>query len=278
MGIFSGKDYPVKCFEMTGCSEKDKSSCLAWTSFKENPAEMENIHCWVIKGAFHTEENIQKCRLCSYYQAMNPDSGIASEIGTDAAVITCKGTINSERCAVLEKIWKNLKQNGKFKVVLDFSGAGNIYSCGLGLIVKIHKEAQAGGGSLIVSGARGNVLAILTGTKLIRIVKFASDKKAAIEYFEQQRIKQEAIEREAAEKLKMQQQKKRIPCWEFWKNHNPRNATKCDECFTKASSSSIPCWIIEGMIEGISFQYVNEECEGCDYFKKFAVTEEKMPA
>ena len=67
---------------------------------------------------------------------------------------------------------------------------------------------------------------------------------------------------------------KRPECWVFWKNHNPKNATTCDECFKKIKPTGKPCWIVDGMIEGISFQYVDEDCESCHYFEEFAGAQE----
>ena len=60
--------------------------------------------------------------------------------------------------------------------------------------------------------------------------------------------------------------KERPPCREYFKNHNPRNATTCDKCFRKINPTNEPCWIVDGIIEGVSFQYVNDECEDCPHF------------
>lgn len=139
---------------MTGCSEKQRSTCLAWTSFKDNLEEMEDIQCWIIKGYASEGECVKsrKCKKCNYYLAMNRNSGIASEIDADTAIITCEGTLNNDSTAALEKVWENLKKNGKFKVILDITRVNNIYSCGLGMLVRIHKEAIEGGGALVVAG------------------------------------------------------------------------------------------------------------------------------
>jgi len=261
---------------MTGCSEKQRSTCLAWTSFKDNLEEMEDIQCWIMKGYASEGECLKnrKCKKCNYYLAMNRNSGIASEIDADTTIITCEGTLNNDSAGALERVWENLKKNGKYKVILDISRVNNIYSCGLGMLVRIHKEAIEGGGALIVAGARGYAQVIFTSTKLAKIIHLVPNRIAAVEYFEQKKKKKEEAERLAAEEAKKAQIKKRVPCYKYWNNQNPRNATKCDECFRKLSDSTTPCWIVEGMIEGISFQYVNEDCESCKYFLEFGQQDE----
>ena len=229
----------MKCYEMTGCSEQDRNACFVWTSLKNTPEEMNDIKCWVLKGAYHGENKIllENCRKCKYYLTMNRDTGIESETTADAAIISCEGSINNDRTRALDMVWENLKKNGKYNVILDLSQVNNIYSCGLGLLVKIHKETQSNQGTLVISGAQGYVLAIFTSTKLSRIIRMAPDKRTAIESFEQQRKKKEHAQKVAAEKAAAMAPKKRVPCWEYWNGHNPKNATGCDECFRKVSTS-----------------------------------------
>jgi len=234
---------------------------------------MDNIKCWVLKGVYNegNNEHFQKCRNCKYYLMMNKDTGMVSDHDAGMAVITCNGTINNDRTRALEKVWANLKENKKHRVLLDLSEVNNIYSCGLGILVKMHKETVHLGGILVVTGVKGYVQSIFTSTKLTKIMHIAADRAQAEAIFSELRQKEEAAALAAAEaaKPKIAPPKKRIPCWEYFKNQNPRNATLCDECFKKISPTKEPCWIVEGMIEGVSFQYVNEDCESCDYFFEF---------
>jgi anti-anti-sigma factor len=276
----------VKCFEITNCSEQTRKNCIVWTSFQTSPEELDNIKCWVIKGVYHEENKAQliKCRKCNYYMMMNRETGILSDIRSDIATITCDGVINNDRTRALEKVWSTLKQNKKFKIILDFSSVNNIYSCGLGLLVKMHKEAQNENGHLIVTGVQGYVLTIFTSTKLSRLLHMAADRPAAIDFFDLQKKKieealeaeRELAEKESAEKIKaakaLKATQRVVSCWEYWENHNPKNATKCDQCFRKNSPKKENCWVVEGVIEGVSFQYVNEECEGCKYYQIYGPT------
>ncbi len=268
----------MKCFEITNCSEKERKSCFVWTSFQSSPEELDNIKCWILKGTSlqQNKAQLQKCRKCNYYLMMNRNDGIETDTRADIATISCDGVINSDKTRALEKVWETLNKNGRYNVILDLSQVNNIYSCGLGLLVKMHKDAQANKGMLIVTGVQGYALAIFTSTKLSKLLFMAADQQAALQLFDLQKKKIEEAreaEKKAAETATTQtipvKPRKRIPCWDFFENQHPDNATSCDECFKKISPSRDPCWIVEGLIEGISFQYTNEKCEKCAYFLEF---------
>jgi anti-sigma B factor antagonist len=264
----------VKCFEITKCSELDRKSCIVWRTYKDLPQDMENIKCWVIKGVY-LEENkaqLQKCRKCAYYIKMHQNSGISSNLGADMAIITCEGSINNDKSRALDQVWTSLKKSGKFKILMDISNVTNIYSCGLGQLVKIHKETEANKGALVLVGAHGTVSTIFSSTKLNHLLTIVEDQSSAIAIFDEIKKKELAAIEAAIPKpvpKPVRQIKTRIPCWQYWKGANPKNATKCDECYKKITNDKDPCWIVAGMVEGISFQYVNEECVGCTYFEEF---------
>lgn len=266
----------MKCFEVTKCPKETREACYVWNSFRDNPQDMENVKCWVLKGVYQEEsgEQLKRCKQCAYYIMMNRDSGIVSDADTDIAVITCEGTLNHERTKALEKVWENLKQHNKFKIILDLSSINNIYSCGLGAIIKIHKDAVAAKGMLVVVCTEGYVTNLFAVTKLSRILKIVRNHRDAHDIFDTFKKKETDAQKVAAEAAKPAKPKERPACWTYFKNHNPKNATTCDECFKKIKPSGQPCWIVDGMIEGISFQYVNEDCESCTYFLEFGGTQE----
>ncbi|MGB7568841.1 MAG: STAS domain-containing protein [Chitinivibrionales bacterium] len=267
----------MKCYEITKCSQKERDGCYVWNSFRENPQDMENIKCWILKGVYQ-EENKQlykKCQQCKYYLMMNRDSGIVSDYDADLAIITCEGTINNDRAQALGKTWDAIKQHGKSNVLLDLSRVNNIYSSGLGAIITIHKETQTAKGIVIVICPEGYVKNLFQVTKLSRLLKIVKDQREArdaYDVFKQEETKKKAPAAAAQVKpeiAKLKPPKERPQCYVYWKDKNPRNATGCEECTKKIKPSSQPCWIVEGMIEGISFQYVNEDCEDCPYYAEF---------
>ena len=157
----------MKCFEITNCSERKRKSCYVWTSFQSSPEELDNIKCWVIKGANLQKNKSQhlKCRKCNYYLMMNRDHRDEIDTHDDIATISCDGIINNDKTRALEKVWETLIKNGKYNVILDISQVNNIYSCGLGLLVKMHKDAQTNKGMLILKGVKGYPMSVFTSTK-----------------------------------------------------------------------------------------------------------------
>jgi anti-sigma B factor antagonist len=247
--------------------------------YKDTPDDMEDIKCWIIKGAYQKEnvEQRQKCGQCAYYLKMQENSGVTSRLTSDIAIITIDGSVNNNKTRALDQVWQNLFQNRQFKILLDLSKVNFIYSCGLGQLVKIHKEAVENGGIVVLLGMSEEILKILQSAKLTKLFHIAANQKQAIAFFDEFKKKidaqlkasqpqpQEIVSAPAKEPPKW------IPCWEYWKDHNPKNATKCDECYKKASQSQAPCWLVEGFVEGVSFQFVNEECHTCPYFEKYYV-------
>ena len=194
----------MKCFEVTKCPEEAREACYVWNCFRDNPADMEQVKCWVLKGVYQEEsgEQLKKCKQCAYYITMNRDSGIVSDADTDIAVITCEGTLNHERTKALEKVWDNLKQHNKFRIILDLSRINNIYSCGLGAIIKIHKDAAAAKGLLVVVCAEGYVTSLFAVTKLSRILKMVRNHRDAHDIFDALKKKESDAQKAAAEAAK----------------------------------------------------------------------------
>jgi hypothetical protein len=102
-------------------------------------------------------------------------------------------------------------------------------------------------------------------------IQTASKKK--IESLENEAKEVLAASKKEAEAAKIAA-RKRPSCWEYFNNHNPKNATKCDECYRKATQNTSPCWIVDGHIEGISFQFICEDCLECSYFNEYSSTVE----
>jgi anti-anti-sigma factor len=268
----------VKCYELTKCSKEMRDACYVWNSFRDNPQDMENVKCWVLKGAYQEQsgEQFGKCRQCAYYITMNQETGISSDADADVAVVTCEGTINVERTGALEKVWGNLKQHNRTKIILDITRVNNIYSCGLGAIIKIHKESAAANGMLVAIVAEGYISNLFAVTKLSRILRIVKNHRDAHDIFDSLKKKEVETQIKAAETARPAKPKERPACYVYFKDHNPKNATTCDECYKKIKPSGQPCWVVDGMIEGISFQYVDEECESCPYFVEFGPSSQEL--
>lgn len=263
----------VKCFKVTGCSEELRKNCPAWTSFETDSQAMEEIKCWVIKNIYHPDQKQQlaKCRKCAYYIQLNKNS-ISSDTSKVAAIIKCTGSLNNDRTRALEKVWDTVKTSGKLFFILDFSEVTNIYSCAMGMLVRIFKDIEKLNGHLILSGANHFTLNILKSFHFDEILQMEADISDALgtinelihQEEEEKRLKDEAEKEVEAAKIAA---RKRAHCWEYFNDYNPKNATQCNECFRKITQNTSPCWIVDGFIEGISFQFVCEECLDCSYYQ-----------
>jgi anti-anti-sigma factor len=229
----------------------------------------------VIKGVYRPDQKAQlaECLKCKYFHLMNKKTGVQEEIKSDVALIRCEGPLNNDRVRILEKVWELVKKSDKEHILLDISGVTNIYSCGIGLLMKMHKETEARNGVLVITGAQEFVATLLRNFHLESVFHFKDSAAEGMTIFNeriQKRLELQRLEEEAENARNAL--KKRMPCWEYWNNHNPANATTCDVCYRKITENSDPCWIVDGSIEGISFQYVCEDCLSCAYYLKFKDT------
>ena len=262
----------MKCFEVTKCSEKDRADCYVWKTFGSTPQEMEQIQCWLMRSTEGTMTVEQRCSKCEYYKSMHSDTGVSTGNDSDLSLIHCEGVINSVRTAAIKKVWEEFKKNGKYKVILDLASVNNIYSSGLGAVIQMHKDCESNGGILYVISTGGYVSELFESTKLSRLLHIVGDRRAATDAYAVLKEKIDEKKAAVAKPAVTQSTEKPPRCWEYFNGHNPANATNCDECFRKLHPSDDPCWIVEGVIEGVSFKYVNEECDGCEYFAKYGGT------
>jgi anti-anti-sigma factor len=265
----------MKCYEATKCPPKDRENCFVWKNFRDNPKDLENVKCWILKDGCNdeNEEQQKKCRRCNYYRLANTDSGIAFASETDYAIVKCEGSLNNERNNALKKVWQTLKSHGKMRVLLDLSRTDTIYSSGLATIVTMQKETKEAGGLLIVlcnDDYIKNLFHVAKVSRIVAIMDTIRDAHDAFQAHKELRNKKAAQIVESRERPKPEQPPRERPvCHVYWKNRNPHNATSCDECSKKIKPTSQPCWIVDGIIEGVSFQYVNEDCERCRYYEEF---------
>lgn len=261
----------MKCFDLSKQPKEVCENCFVYKTYPKQK-DLENIKCWIMNGAYQkgNKEQLHQCIQCNYYKEMNKDCGVSLKDMKEVSLVTVNGVLNNDRSEGLAKVCAQLVENKKFFVILDLNQTDNIYSCGLGTIIRIHQDLAAKGGALYVVKASSYVMNLFESTKLSRflnIKKKESDAIAAlkggIQSKKEEKEKEQAVEQQAKEEEK----KKTLKCWEYWKGQNPKNASSCEECYKKISDSGKACWLVEGAVEGVSFQYVNEECEDCEYYK-----------
>jgi anti-anti-sigma factor len=143
---------------------------------------MENIPCWILKhgSTGWTQEDEARCAECPYYAALNRQ-GVAVRLdGGGAAVIECSGTLNMLRTSALGEIADKLKAQGKNKIILNLSAVTNIYSCAMGMLVKLHRQCEELGGQFIMVGAAGYVKIAINTVSLDKLIKSADTVEGAV--------------------------------------------------------------------------------------------------
>jgi anti-anti-sigma factor len=144
---------------------------------------MENISCWILKygGSDAVPEEAAKCTACSYYIAVNRHGITVRADDGDVVIVECTGTLNTLRTAVLGEVAEKLKTQNRNKIILDLSATTNIYSCAMGLIVRLHKQCEEMDGTFIMAGATGYVKVAIGTVSLDKFIKTAETAEAAFE-------------------------------------------------------------------------------------------------
>jgi len=172
----------MNCYEVTNCTEERRASCLVFRNFHNKPSDMGNISCWVLKRGDPnwTNADAEKCRLCPYYQAVNHHGVTISRGPGDTVVIECGGALNMLRTQVLGEVADKLKSEGKDRVALDLSAVTNIYSCAMGMLVRLHLQCEEMGGMFVIVGATGYVKVAINTVLIDKIVKCAETMEEAL--------------------------------------------------------------------------------------------------
>ncbi len=262
----------MRCYEAAGCSEQKRSECFLYSAFQDKREEMENLPCFIIKGRSQEKEQKKSCGCgkCCYFKAINRD-GLELKNGANSSlVIVCRGVLNDTKADAFTTIIQRFERIEPSNVVLDFTSVTNIYSSCIGKIVRLHLLCQKKGGKLIVAGAGQHLQVLMESLKLDRIFVLTTGVESAEQYLLALQKKKEAAREKRDVSGRKLCNKGTQRCWEYFKGHNPRNATSCDECAVKSSDLKKPCWIIEKVSEGVAIEYVNEECCCCKYYEESA--------
>ncbi|MFH0920786.1 MAG: STAS domain-containing protein [Fibrobacterota bacterium] len=225
--------------------------------------------CWI----FVMDDNgglNRQCEKCPYRTELTPESSVTVAENGNAVTITLKGEINEKRALELKKIM-DAQLKTKTGVFVDCAGLSQIEPVALGILLRTYKILKEKNNEFFLIAPSDALLAVLQSTMLIKIMPAVRSMDEASHFINK---KQEAVrtgEAKAQEeaKIKRLEEAKSVRCWDYFKGQNPQNATPCMVCHYKASGSGQPCWIIQGEIEGTTFEYVNEDCLTCDYFLKF---------
>jgi anti-sigma B factor antagonist len=97
----------------------------------------------------------------------------SSNIHTSAVgastVISIKESLICKSCEELERVYNQLCQRGKNRIVLDFKAVPFVDSQALELLYAMHEDLEKAGGSLKVFGMNGTCRDILAATRLTNL-------------------------------------------------------------------------------------------------------------
>lgn len=226
--------------------------------------------CWIFVED-ETGRLNKQCEKCPYFNEIQKEDEIKVEEKEKYAVIYLENIFKNNRVSELKKKLDTELEKGKNVLLLDCSKLVNIPDQGLGVILRTFKTLKEKKGELFLLNPSETLVSMLNSTMLFKILPVISSVSEAEEILrkKEEEIKTGEEKRKAERKRILLHEAHTLRCWDFFKGHNPHNATGCAECHYKASGSKRPCWMVIGNVDGIIFEYLNEECAGCAYFRKF---------
>ncbi|MBM3320682.1 MAG: STAS domain-containing protein [Candidatus Eisenbacteria bacterium] len=108
---------------------------------------------------------------------------IGSEKRAGILVVRLSGALDADAVEDLNAFFRRGDGAGESRVVLDLSELEFVDSSGLGVFVRIMKEARARGGDVRLAGAANEVRKVLELTRLNRVFDCAEDADRAVRSF-----------------------------------------------------------------------------------------------
>jgi anti-sigma B factor antagonist len=88
--------------------------------------------------------------------------------------------ITDRECTAVMNDLINAAKDVSWRIALDLSRVLLLASAGLGTLINLHKQCNAGGGKLVVFGLRDEIAELMALTKLNRLLVIADSRDAAI--------------------------------------------------------------------------------------------------
>lgn len=225
--------------------------------------------CWILLLDDAGRPN-KKCEKCPYFLEFQPKSALDVLDNPAYTLITLQGEIGEKQLPELKKLIDTSVAKAKPALLLDGSALTELHHAGLGMLLRAYKAVKDRKNEFFLLSPNEYFTGLLRSTMLIKILPLARSAEEVESYLQkkEESVKSGEAQRKEAEKQKRRQEAETLRCWDFFKGHNPKNATACAVCHYKASSPARPCWIVINEIEGVSFEYINEDCLDCPYYLK----------
>jgi anti-anti-sigma factor len=224
--------------------------------------------CWVYNmddsGKLH-----KKCEKCPYLQEMQAPCNVTYADKGGIGLITITGNVSESALSSLKKAADSSIASSK-ALAVDCSGVSGMCSPALGLLLRLHKSRKEKTSPFFIVAPSGSLLELLRATMLIKVmpvVRDMSDFENAMNKLAED-IKTGELRRKEEEAKKKLEEAATLRCWEYFKGQHPKNATPCAVCHYKNSGSNRPCWVVIGNIDGVEFDYIDEDCLDCSYYLK----------
>jgi anti-anti-sigma factor len=104
-------------------------------------------------------------------------------LSSDIFEIKVTGELGMGSVGSLDRVMKNIFDQGIYRVVLNLEGTYYIASSGIGIIVASQKAAAEFGGDLIVAAVNARVKQVFDLVGLQNVVRYASNTKDAVKLF-----------------------------------------------------------------------------------------------
>jgi anti-anti-sigma factor len=211
----------------------------------------------------------KKCEKCPYLAEMQAPCNVTYVDKNGVGLITITGNVSESALPNLKKAADASVASGK-AVAVDCSGVTAMCSPSLGLLLRVYKARKEKTSSFFLVAPSTSLLELLRSTMLIKVmpvVRELNEVDNAINKLEED-IKTGELRRKQEEEKKKLAEAVTLRCWEYYKGQHPKNATPCAVCYFKNSGSKRPCWVVVGNIDGVEFDYIEEDCLDCEYFMK----------
>ncbi|MCD6326339.1 STAS domain-containing protein [bacterium] len=104
----------------------------------------------------------------------------------EVTVLTISGNFQNQDSRTLQKLFQELVDGGKFKIVADLSELAYLNSAALGILVSTMKSARSRKGDLKLSGLKGLAMDVFRITRLSSVFQLHPSIDEAIASFKEE--------------------------------------------------------------------------------------------
>jgi len=188
----------VKCYEVQKCSQENAKRVTCGTASGTTPGHRQRQMLGAqrrVPGGIG--QQLKRCKQCAYFITMNREPASCRTPTPMWRWSPAKAPSTRAHQGTGKSMGQPAAAQPR-QIILDISRVNNIYSCGLGAIIKIHKEALAAKGLLVVVATDGYVTNLFTVTKLSRLLRIVKNHRDAHDIFDSLKKRDTEVQQKAA--------------------------------------------------------------------------------